>query len=160
MVIRTAAREAIGAMGPMAHSLFIDERIAKSACRFNCSHRTLSGWIAAATAPRWPVQVARQASLHTWPAYRLTLTEQVIETPWIDLLEELDDRGIHTELIWGTEDHIGDPDFVKSATAHLDSVRVSRVEGADHTLVASQPFLLPHLLCSDDAPAIVASNDR
>ena len=144
-----AARHAIGAMGPMARSLLIDEQIPAALCSFNCSHRTLSGWIAAAVAPRWPVPVARQASLHTWPAYRLTLTQQVIETPWIELLEQLDDQGVRIDLVWGSADRVGDTEFVESATARLDGVRIHRIEGADHTLVAAQPFLLPQLLAAE-----------
>ena len=76
------ARDGLDRLGPMAASLVLDQKVARSICSLNCRHRTLAGVVAAAIAPRWPVPIARQASLHTWDAYITTLEDQVLAVPW------------------------------------------------------------------------------
>lgn len=141
-----AARAAISAAGPMARAFLLDERVAERLCRFNCAHRSLSGLIAAAVAPRWPVPVARQASLHTWSAYQQAITDQVIEVDWKALLGRLDDAGIQVSLLWGAEDLIGDVEYARELTAHFANLEVVRIARADHTLPSSQPDLLVRAL--------------
>ena len=124
----------------------VDERIARPLCWFNCRHRTLSGWVAAAVAPRWPIALARQASLHTWAAYRSTIRDQVVEVPWTDLLEQVDAARIEARLVWGQTDPVGDPAFAKAVTASMANVTVVEIPGADHKMPAAAPQLIVELL--------------
>ena len=141
-----AARDAISAAGPLARAFLLDERVAKRLCQFNCAHRTLSGLMAATTSPRWPVPVARQASLHTWSAYYQAVTDQVIEIDWEALLERLNDAGTRVSLVWGAEDPIGDVEYALELTAHFANLEIVRITGADHALPSAQPDLLVRAL--------------
>jgi pimeloyl-ACP methyl ester carboxylesterase len=144
-----AARDAIGAAGPMARAFLLDEAVAERICRFNCGHRTLSGLIAAVAAPRWLAPVARQTSLHTWSAYHQAIIDQVIEVDWKALLARLDDFGIQVCLVWGAEDSIGDIEYARELGERFANLDIMRIARADHTLPTAQPDLLVGLLQSD-----------
>ncbi len=96
-----AARRSLASAGPMARSFLTDTRVARRICEFNCRHRTLSGWIAAVLAPRWPSDIARQASQHTWPAYRQAMEQQILHDDWASLLSGAAEAGIEVHLVWG-----------------------------------------------------------
>ena len=135
-----SAKAALGALGPMGKSLVLDDRLARAVCSFNCRHRTLAGLLSAAAAPRWPIPVARQASLHTWPAYITALEDQIINCPWNELLDTLAEQEVPVRLIKGDRDTIGDPDLLNEIATRA-GVDVSIVAG-DHTLPAADPNLL------------------
>lgn len=140
------ANEALGALGPMARALLIDGRLAKGMCELNCAHRTLSGWIAASVAPRWPVPIARQASLHTWEAYVQAVHQQILHDDWPTLLRSLDEARIPVEMVWGDRDPIGDVGYAERLASEIPLLTVRRISDADHTLPAARPRLLPSLL--------------
>ncbi len=133
---------AIGATGPMARAFLLDGDVAARACAISCRHRELSGWLAALGAPRWPVPIARQASLHTWPAYRQAMEGQILSVDWAELLASVDAAGIPLTLAWGDHDAIGDPDYARALSTGLDRVEVEIVAAADHTLPTARPDLL------------------
>lgn len=137
-----AARRAIAGTGLMARVFVLNQRIAHQICRINCSQRVLSGWVAVALAPKWPVPIARQASLHTWDSYHRAFTDHVLATDWEGLLKELNDHEVKVLLMWGSEDLVGDPSYAERVTADLRNVSIEMVEGTDHTLPASRPDLL------------------
>lgn len=139
---RAAARAAIEHANPMARAFALDKRLARRACALSCRHRALSGWLAALMAPRWPLTVARQASLHTWPAYRQTMEQQILDVNWEALLARLDQGGIPVLLIWGDHDTVGDREYAQGIARALANVEVRIVPGADHTLPASHPGLI------------------
>lgn len=143
---RGHALDALGAAGPMARALLHDEGLARKLCELSCAHRTLAGWAAAAIAPRWPVPIARQASLHTWEAYEQAIQQQVLHDDWLHLLQGLDRARLPVTLVWGENDPIGDADYAEQVTADLAHVEVVRIAGEDHTLPAARPDLLPALL--------------
>ena len=135
-----SARAALGVFGPMGRSLVLDDRLARAVCAFNCRHRTLAGLLAAIGTPRWPIPVARQASLHTWPAYIDAVREQIVDFPWSDLVDAVADLGVPVRFVKGTTDSIGDDDFLGSLATRpgIDLLWV----GGDHTLPAARPDLL------------------
>ena len=139
-----SAKAALGTLGPMGKSLVLDDRLARTVCSFNCRHRTLAGLLSAAVAPRWPIPVARQASLHTWPAYIAALEDQIINCPWHDLLDTLTSEKVPVHLVKGDRDSIGDPDLLDALDTRT-GVDVTIVAG-DHTLPAAAPKLLVHAL--------------
>ena len=137
---------AVSASGLMARTLLLDERIARHTCRFNCRHRWLSGWLAAAAAPRWPVPIARQASLHTWAAYRQTLQHQVLDVDWASLLTTLSTQRARVTLAWGASDTIGDPAYTQRIIDDLGQINVEILPGTDHTAPVAHPQLVVSML--------------
>lgn len=135
-----AARSALGELGPMGRSLILDDRIARAICTFNCRHRTLAGLLSALAAPRWPIPIARQASLHTWPAYISAIEEQIINCPWGDLVATLVQQRVPIRLVRGDRDPIGEPDVLRTLGS-LAAIDAALVDG-DHTLPAARPTLL------------------
>ena len=138
---RDAARSSLGRLGAMSRAFLFDEQIAQRICHFNCEHRTLAGYLSAIAAPRWPIPIARQASLHTWSAYIQTLNDQILECSWDQLIGELDAAGIPVSFIRGDQDPIGDPDYI-AALADNHAYLTARVVSGDHTLPAADPTLL------------------
>lgn len=139
-----AARRSLGRLGPMSRALLVDDRAARAMCEFSCQHRALAGMVSAAVAPRWPIPIARQASLHTWPAYIQALEEQIIDCPWDDLLMAVVDGGVEVRFVHGNRDSIGDISFLRSLAA-THGFDLAFVDG-DHTLPAADPDLLSELL--------------
>ncbi len=139
-----AARRSLGRLGPMSRALLVDDRAARAMCGFSCRHRTLSGMLSAAVAPRWPIPIARQASLHTWPAYIQALEEQIIDCPWDDLLGTVVQAGVDVRLVHGDRDSIGDISFLRGLAA-THGFDLTFIHG-DHTLPAADPGLLAELL--------------
>lgn len=146
-------RAAVGAAGPMARALLLDKRLAARACRWNCRHRWAAGWLAAATAPRWPIPIARQASLHTWTAYLQTIEHQVFDVDWPELLGSVSDHGVRVTLAWGDDDTIGDPTYAQHLVDGLhaigDTINVDLIPEADHTAPVARPRRLAALLTGE-----------
>ncbi len=140
------ARRALGAGDLNARALLVDEAASEVLCRISCSHRTLSGWVAALAAPRWPLPIAREASQHTWAAYHQTLEEQILHDEWPQLLTALDAAGVEVALVWGDRDRLGDLAFARDVTLELPHASVVIVPGAGHTLPSAQPDVLTALL--------------
>ncbi len=136
-----AARNSLGRLGAMSRALLFDEAVARRICHFNCEHRTLASYLSAIAAPRWPIPIARQASLHTWPAYIQTLTDQIIECPWNQLIGDLGTAGTPVTLIRGSRDPIGDAEHIAALADNHANVTTRAVDG-DHTLPAARPTLL------------------
>lgn len=142
---RAAARRAIGGASPMSRALVVSEPIARYACALSCRHRTLSGWIAAAVAPRWPSPIARQASLHTWPAFHQAVEHQVLHGEWPALLARLDAAGVPVRLVWGDRDRVADRGYGARLADSMAHVTVQIIKGADHTLPTARPELIVEL---------------
>ncbi len=133
--------------GPLLGMLVADNAAARAACRFNCRHRTLSGWIAAAARPELPVSVARAASLHTWPAYRDALGF-VADSDWKSLIAETIAAGTAVELIWGEHDQIGD----RCLATTFNPTSLEIVPGAAHHLPLTHGRLCVEQLTSVSTP--------
>ena len=129
----------------MARALVLNERVARFACALSCRHRKLAGSIAAVIAPRWPIPIARQASLHTWPAFHQTVEQQVLHDEWLPLLQRLDTAGVPVRLVWGDRDPVADHVYAALLAGLLSNVTVQIIEGADHTLPTAQPDLIVEL---------------
>ncbi len=142
-----AARHGLGSLGAMSRAFILDERVARRVCHLNCAHRTLAGVLGALAAPRWPIPISRQSSLHTWPAYHQSLLDQVVGCPWEELLGDLDRAGIPVTLVRGRRDGIGDAAFARAVTDGLDLASLVVVDG-DHTLPAAEPDLLVEALAA------------
>jgi pimeloyl-ACP methyl ester carboxylesterase len=125
----------------MARLFVLDTGWAEQACAVSCRHRSAAGWLTAASEPTLPVHIARSVALHTWPAYRDAMRHFVIEADWQDHLTRLDDSGVSVELVWGTNDKVGDSDFASTLTSASVNTTVKLVPGADHHLPLTHPEL-------------------
>jgi len=125
----------------MARLFVLDTGWAEQVCAVSCRHRTAAGWLTAASEPTLPVHIARSVALHTWPAYRDAMRHFVIEADWQGQLNRLDDSGVSVELVWGTNDKVGDSDFASTLTSANANTTVTLVPGADHHLPLTHPAL-------------------
>lgn len=117
--------------GAMQRAVAIDTDLAAWLCARMCRYRRIAAAIAVASSPTTPSALARQAVLHTWPAYRDALRHVAFDTGWTSALQTLNDRGGPVRLVWGFEDRIGDPDAIAMLTTTMPNVEVVRVPG-DH----------------------------
>ncbi len=132
------ARRQVGGSS-MARLFALDGGLAEQACVISCRHRVAAGWITSLTEPRLPIAVARAASLHSWPAYRDAIRDLVIETPWQDLILELDRRGVEIDLVWGADDHVGDRRAAREILNSCRNATMTTIAGVDHHLPLSHP---------------------
>lgn len=134
-----AAEKIADEVGGMSKLLMADNDWSRRLCRLNCEHRRIAGWLMAAAAPRWPTDVSRRASVHTWEAFDRSLHELVLEADWRSLF------AIDTPvtIFRGADDPIGD-------RIHLTSVArratIVDVDGADHHVALTHPHLLFELI--------------
>jgi pimeloyl-ACP methyl ester carboxylesterase len=123
----------------MTRLFALDTAWAERACAISCRHRRAAGWLGAASEPGLPVPIARGASLHTWPAYRDSMRHLVLESDWSALLDELDSRETPVELVWGTEDRVGDQAYARALAEGLTHLTVTLIPDADHHLPMTHP---------------------
>jgi len=132
----TAARGRIP--GAMQRAVAIDTDVAAWLCARMCRHRRAAALLAVVSSPATPPALARQAVLHTWPAYRDALRYVAFDAGWIDAVRALDKAGVPVQLVWGNADPIGDPARVAATVGHLPNVEVVRVAG-DHRYPLADP---------------------
>ncbi len=136
--------------GPMARAFVLNDRFAASICRWNCRHRQASGWLSAAIAVQWPTTIARQASLHTWPAYHQAMEQQILDVDWSTLLASLGRQRVPITLAWGSRDPIGDPTYARHLVEALETINIEIIPGADHSAPVAHPALLSAILPATD----------
>jgi len=121
-------------IGWMPRLFAMDAKPAQLACRVMCKYRGAAARMAVVARPDIPNELARASVEHTWPSYRGSLRSLVIENDWRQPLATLAQAGVSTELQWGDEDNIGEPDTVAAFTNGMPSIKVVVVKGADHHL--------------------------
>ncbi len=139
-----ARREVAGSV--MARSFALDTSLAQKACALSCRHRTAAGWLSALAEPRLPVPIARQAPLHTWPAYRDAVRHLVIDVDWDELMSMCEDLGIEVRLVWGARDPVGDWSFAERLTSGR-AAHVDVLDHGDHRLPMTDPMTCISQLC-------------
>ena len=132
-----ARRDVAGSV--MARTFALDTELAEKACALSCRHRVAAGWLSAVAEPRLPVPIARQAPLHTWPAYRDAIRHFVIDVDWAALLSTCEHLGIEVRLAWGARDPVGDRLFVERLTSGR-AVHVDVLDDGDHRLPLTDPL--------------------
>jgi pimeloyl-ACP methyl ester carboxylesterase len=139
----TSSSEAIERLGDevggLSRVLLADNEWAQRLCRWNCDHRRASGWVMAALAPTWPIDVSRRAALHTWDAFMGSLGSLVVDADWAELF----DLDAPVTVVRGADDTIGDRAYLASVAQRASIVDV---EGADHHVALTHPHLLFDLL--------------
>ena len=97
----SAIDDALANTGLMTRLFAANTAWARAACQWNCSHRTLAGWVAAVLAPSIPVPIARAASLHSWAAYRDAMDCLIGGTDWSNLTGRATASGAFAEARLG-----------------------------------------------------------
>ncbi len=144
-----AARTAVAGT-PMASLFGLNRRLAAGACRLSCRHRRLAGWLSALASPRLPAALARQAPLHTWPAYRDAVTSLVIEMDWHHPLADLAKLDVTVDLAHGERDDYVDRQFVHELCQRgADSAEAVQVSSAGHRLPLTHPRTCARLVLRD-----------
>lgn len=130
--------------GLMGRLFALDTRWAAWACRVNCANRNLSGLMMALMAPRWPTEVSRGASRHTWEAYHGSLRALVFDFDWTAVLP----AAVPVTVFHGCDDPISDTEFI--ARLAPDAIVVNASD-ADHHVALQRPQLLIDALGASDS---------
>lgn len=141
--------------GAMQRAVAIDTDLAAWLCARMCNYRRTAAVMAVVSSPRTPSALARQAVLHTWPAYRDALRHLAFDAGWVEALRTLDAHHVAARLVWGLQDTIGDPAAVEESVAALSSVDVVRVAG-DHRY----PLLHPDNAVADLTSMVAAESSQ
>lgn len=136
---REGALAAIARMGVLERLFALDTPLARALCAWSCEHRELAGWLAAAANPDVPVPLARQSSLHTWPAYRGALEEIILVSDWQPALAALDAHGVPVVLGRGARDPVADPGLAGTLAARFATVTAVTHPTAGHELPLADP---------------------
>lgn len=122
----------------MAKLFALDTPLAARACAMSCRHRTAAGRLSVVAEPRLPVAIARQAPLHTWPAYRDAIRQLVIEVDWEELVTTCARLGVDARFVWGDRDPVGDRAYAERLRSG-NSVHVEVLDHGDHRLPVTDP---------------------
>lgn len=98
-----------------------------------CEYRSIARWIVVAASPQWPVRLAQQGVLHTWPAY-LGGMNGIIQGPgWLETMASLNARRVPMVLAHGGNDPVPVPGRATTLARRFDrvTVRVHPVAGHD-----------------------------
>lgn len=136
---RETAQAAVDRMGPLERLFVLDTPLSRAACAWSCRHRTLTGWLAAATNPDMPIALARQSSLHTWPAFRGALEDLVLGSDWQPALDALQAQRVPIVLAHGARDRVADPSVNSELAACYFDVEATTHPTAAHDLPISEP---------------------
>jgi pimeloyl-ACP methyl ester carboxylesterase len=129
----------------MARLFALDTPMAARACALSCRHRTVAGWLSAVVEPQLPVAVARQAPLHTWPAYRDAIRYLVIDVDWEELVTTCARLRVDIRFVWGERDAVGDRVYAEQLTSGRAG-RVDVLDHGDHRLPLTNPAMcISHL---------------
>lgn len=122
----------------LAKLFALDTPMAARVCAMSCRHRTVAGLLSAIAEPRLPVAIARQASLHTWPAYRDTIRHLVIEVDWDELVSTCAHLGVGVRFVWGERDPVGDRAYAERLASGR-AVHIEVLDHGDHRLPLTDP---------------------
>lgn len=136
---RQAALAAIDKMGWLERLFVLDTPLSRATCTWSCRHRRLAGWLAAATNPDMPVQLARQSPLHTWPAYRGALEDLVLASDWQTALDALALNHVHITLARGANDPVSDPTVLDTLATRHTSIDTATHPTTGHELPLADP---------------------
>lgn len=149
---REAALAAIDRMGLLERLFVIDSPLTRTVCAWSCRHRTVAGWLAATTNPEMPIALARQSSLHSWPAYRGALEEVILASDWHPALEKLQEHGVPVVLARGAADPVADATVISELAARYMNVEAITHPTAGHDLPVSDPAWCVERLAGAHAP--------
>lgn len=129
--------ELAAAVGPMARWFGLDTATARRACALSCRHRAIAGLFGALAEPTLPVPVARNVSLHTWPAYR-DAVRALTSADWEPTLTAVGARGARITLARATRDRLSSAEPTATLAASVGATVVTHPI-ADHRVPLIDP---------------------
>ncbi len=130
----------IAAMGRFERLLSGDTQSSRRVCDAMCRHRGSAQWLAVASRPDLPVQVARDGVRHTWVSYRGAMVSLVRDQRWPLALAELTRRHVPVTFLTGRADPVPAPAQLATAESERSGLsQVYRHPSADHDLPMSHP---------------------
>ena len=147
-VDRDEAIRHVQAMGLLERLFAFESPLAARTCALMCKYRHLAQWMAVAISPQWPVPLARQGVLHTWPAY-LGAMNGIIQGPgWLEALAALDARHVPIVLADGARDPVPVAGRARTLANRFPSVTMRLHESAGHDLPVAYPQWCADLLAN------------
>ena len=128
--------EIIERSGLLTRTIWSKRPMAIRLSEWVCRHRWAAGWVMAAFAPRFPIDMSRRASLHSRASYLGSLDALVLGPPWPELFTDVQSP---VTVFRGTEDTVGRRDYLAAVGRRATIVHV---EGADHHVPLTHPHLL------------------
>lgn len=128
----------IGKADPLA-SLVATGGLAERICAWMCAHRRVAGLLWPVFAIRWPIPVAADGVLHTWPAYRGSLDSLVLHSGYRRALDVLTKRDVPVWLVNGSEDGVPVDGRARALAATHENAQAIDIEGGDHSVPLSHP---------------------
>jgi len=128
------ARRHIARMGLLEKFFALDSPLAHWTCQAMCTLRSAAQWVAVAISPEWPVPIARQGVLHSWPAYLGGMNGIIMHRGWRQALETLSVRGVPVVLADGADDPVPVAGLTDRLAEQLPSVEACTHPSAGHDL--------------------------
>ncbi|CAN5184792.1 hypothetical protein BH23ACT9_BH23ACT9_29700 [soil metagenome] len=128
----------IGAADPLASLVAVGD-VAERICGWMCKYRRLARALWPILAIRWPVPVAADGVLHTWPAYRGSLQSLVLDSGYRAALATLRERGIPVRLVNGDTDGVPVTGHAEALAATHANTHAITIAGGGHGVPLSHP---------------------
>lgn len=126
-------------MGLKERFFALESPLSAAACEAMCRLRSVAQWVAVAISPQWPVRLARQGVLHTWPAY-LGGMNGIIRAPgWCEAMAGLNARRVPMILADGVDDLVPVPGRGSALARRFDYLTTRLHPRAGHDLPISYP---------------------
>ncbi len=146
------ARRHISRMGPLEKFFALESPLAHWTCSTMCALRPAAQWLAVAISPAWPVQIARQGVLHTWPAYLGGMNGILLRPGWREAIEALSAREVPIVLANGADDPVPVAGLADELAAQLPYVRPVIHPEAGHDLPVSYEAWAGELVLGGTTP--------
>jgi pimeloyl-ACP methyl ester carboxylesterase len=129
------ARARIAGLGAHVKLFAMDGRVARWVCDAFCRNRALAADVFSTLRRDLPVELASDATLHSWTSYSRTLSKLILAGPVNDAVPRLRAPAL---MIVGDQDPIADAAFLAELAQRAVGVRVETWEGG-HDLPLSAP---------------------
>jgi len=131
------ARRHITRMGWLERAFALESPLARWTCTAMCALRAGAQWLAVVISPEWPVPIARQGVLHTWPAYLGGMNGIILRGDWPRALETLSARGVPVALADGADDPVPVAGLARELASRWRGVHAFTHPEAGHDLPIS-----------------------
>jgi pimeloyl-ACP methyl ester carboxylesterase len=143
------ARAHIQAMGIIERLFAMDGTFARRVCAWMCHYRRLAGWLAVAMFPRFPVQVARHAVLHTWNTYQGAMQGIILQGGWEASLASLQESNVRLDMVTAGNDHATVKGLAQHLAERYQNIKNTEHPSARHELPLSEPRWCLSVLSED-----------
>lgn len=129
----------IGALGPLARLIALDDPLSERVCAWMCAHRRLAAGVTVAASPALPVPIARGGVQHTWPAYSGAMDGLIRDSGWRTPFRALVEARVPVLLLEGGRDPVPVPGRAAALAAAHPTVRLAVQPRAGHDLPLADP---------------------